>query len=234
MENIRKIQNARFITVYNKLIEQGLIVKNSRGALSKSAFAKNIGIKAHIINSIEHGPRNITHEQIELLCKHYKINKTYMYQGEGSPFDSNTTTQHASQNTNTKKGNIMLANMRAAATHAFDSQYRESIDTFAIPGIKGDCTAFKVDGDSMEPHIFNGDMVICSPIEITNIKDNEIYVIDAEGGIVIKRLQKITKQGSLASIKLISDNYLFHDPYILSKNKIHKIYKVDFKLTKVE
>lgn len=234
MEDIRDMQNARFITVYNKLIEQGLIVKNSRGPLSKSAFAKNIGIKAHLINAIEHGPRNITSKHIELLCKHYKINKSYMYQGEGHPFDSDIAAPTETNNS-PKKGNIILANMSAAATHAFDSQYRsETIDTFAIPGIKGNCTAFKIDGDSMEPHIFNGDMVICSPTEITNIKDNDVYVVDAEGGIVVKRLQKIIKHGSLISIKLISDNYLFHDPYILSKNKIDKIYKVDFKLSKVE
>lgn len=57
------------------------------------------------------------------------------------------------------------------------------------------CKRFRVSGDSMEPLINDGDIILvdCSPVE--SIKDNEIYAISINGALRVKQLVKPLKGG---------------------------------------
>ena len=57
------------------------------------------------------------------------------------------------------------------------------------------CKRFRVSGDSMEPLINDGDVILvdCSPVE--SIKDNEIYAISIDGALRVKQLVKPLKGG---------------------------------------
>lgn len=52
--------------------------------------------------------------------------------------------------------------------------------------------------------------------------------------VLVKRIQKIySKARRLIKLKLISDNYLEHDPIILNLHQVRKIMKVERKLAAI-
>ena len=69
---------------------------------------------------------------------------------------------------------------------------------------KGKLAASRVQGDSMEPTLFNGDIIIC---DLNGYDGSDgIYTIIYKGNGFVKRLQR-TSDG----VKIISDNK-FYDP----------------------
>ena len=76
-----------------------------------------------------------------------------------------------------------------------------------------------VQGDSMEPTLCQGDMVLVD-IEMKNPSPPGIFIIFDGMGLVVKRLEFIPNSNP-ASIRVLSDNSQYH-PYasILQKTKI--------------
>ncbi|WP_198014543.1 S24 family peptidase [Methylobacter marinus] len=63
------------------------------------------------------------------------------------------------------------------------------------------CTLIKARGDSMEPTIHDGDLLLVDR-RIVSIKDDAIYIIESENHLVVKRVQ----QALDGSLIIISDN----------------------------
>lgn len=57
-------------------------------------------------------------------------------------------------------------------------------------------------GDSMEPTIERGDLVIWEPVEERQIRDADVYVIHMNGGLTVKRVQPLPD----GSVRIIPDN----------------------------
>lgn len=105
----------------------------------------------------------------------------------------------------------------------------EDIDFFNIPGLAGGgLVAFPIKGNSMEPIISNGNVVICREIQsISEVCDNKIYAIKHNGSIWVKHLQKImNRNGQVVRLKLISANHLEHDPFTEDVNEHTRAYQV--------
>ena len=88
--------------------------------------------------------------------------------------------------------------------------------------------AFPIEGHSMEPVIINGDIVVCKEVSsLRDIKDNEIYAVKSNGTLWVKYVQLIQDpKGRITSLKLISANYLEHDPFEEEVNSYTRLYKV--------
>ena len=130
-------------------------------------------------------------------------------------------------------GNILYPNVAALASSALGIEMHESAESFSIPGMNGgQYIAFSISGNSMHPTLADGDMVICRPLDaIERIVDNEVYAVISETGVQVKRIQKVYKDKKLIRLKMISDNYLEHDPFFFSIGQVRQILKVDRKLT---
>lgn len=63
------------------------------------------------------------------------------------------------------------------------------------------CALIKAKGDSMEPTLHDGDILLIDT-SIDAIKDDAIYIVQADGHLTVKRIQ----QGWDGSIVIISDN----------------------------
>lgn len=98
----------------------------------------------------------------------------------------------------------------------------------------GQLVAFPVTGQSMEPIIMDGDIVIARKINnFDSISDNEIYVIKTNNYILIKYVRKIVdKEGEILSLRLISANNLNYNPFTETINETTEIYKVIRKISK--
>ncbi|MFZ4542460.1 MAG: S24 family peptidase [Saprospiraceae bacterium] len=238
----RLLMNERFIKVFKMLEERGDIVLNDRDGKGMGDFAEKIlGNRAygHIVRAFlnQEDKRVIDYHHIKELCRTYGVNENYMVNGSGSPFGFDLPSQETIVEGNNVKSNILFTSVKAFAGSTIGAESaQEDNQYFGVPGISGgDLVSFPIDGNSMEPIIKNGDIVICRKIESPNdIKDNEIYAIKNNGKIWIKHVQPIfNPRKRITELNLISANYLEHPPFIEEVNEYTQLYRVIRKITRI-
>ena len=233
--------NNRFIEVFRLLEDRGDIIKNDRGGKGMGDFAEKIlGNRAygHIVRAYldENKRRYISYDEARILCDIYKVNQSFLLEGKGKPFGIDIT-ENTRASTNTLKGNILYTSVRAFAGSgegAAAADYEEK-DFFSIPGYTGNgYVAFPVDGNSMDPVILDGDIVVCEKITgVGELRDNEIYAVRTHTGMWIKYVQKIeNSKRRVIKLKLISANYLEFDPIEVDVDEYIELYKVISRISK--
>ena len=235
----RQELNRRFKEVYERLIEDEVIVLNDRQR-SLSAFAERLGTKGHIVTAYLQDKRKITYEQVKALCANYHINEAYMFQGIGAPFGQ-TILPDPEERLAMALGinfspNILFTNVEAFASNTIGVDLLEQNEWFHIPGVKGELVAFNINGDSMHPTISSGDMVICAPLGNNgDMEDNEIYAVVTNQSVWVKRVQRCyDRHNNWTHLRLISDNFEEFDPFIIEINEVRRLLKVKRRLTGLE
>jgi len=232
----RQELNRRFTEVFQLLVDRGDIVKSDRSK-SKTAFAQKLGTKGHIIDLYLQDKRKITYEQVKLLCSCYGISEAFMFQGIGLPFDQakipDSEEKLAMALGISFSPNILFTNVEAFASNTIGVDLLEENERFHIPGVNGDLVAFNINGASMAPTILSGDMVICKPLEThTEMIDNEIYAVVSNHSVWVKRVQKCyDRHHKWTHLKLISDNHIEFDPFIIEISEVQRLLKVTRRLT---
>ena len=231
----RQELNRRFKNVYQLLVDQGQIVKNSRQK-SKSIFAANIGTKGHIVDLFLEDKRTITYEQAKKLCTTYGVSEAYMFQGIGTAFEQPKLPPEerlAMALGINFSPNILFTNIEAFASNTIGVDLLEESERFSLPGLFGDLVAFNINGDSMSPTILAGDMVICTPLEeVTDMVEDEVYAVVSNRSVWVKRVRRcFDSTGCWTHLKLISDNAIEFDPFTIELNEVRKLLKVKRRLT---
>ena len=133
------------------------------------------------------------------------------------------------------KDNIVLVPVKAAAGYLNgygDNKYIQSLPTYNLPNINnGTFRMFQVGGHSMYPTICDGSYVVGEWVEnwIKEVKDNRIYVIVSDEGILVKRvLNRLKKYDNLY---LKSDNRKEHPNQTLEPIQIKEIWAVKMHLS---
>lgn len=233
----RRQLNERFIKVFKMLEDRGEIVKNDRNGKGMGDFAERIlGNRAygHIIRAFLNpdDKRCIDYRHARALCREYGVNESYMIDGEGEPFGLEVPRyDQVMEEAPNLGGNIMFTTTEAFAGSAVgaDSFSREENTFFSIPGLSGaSLVAFPINGNSMEPIILDGDMVICREISgLHEINDNKIYAVKNNGQLWVKYVQRVTdSRGRVTHLKLISANHLEHDPFVEEVGEYTRLYEV--------
>lgn len=232
----RRQLNERFIRVFRLLEERGDIVKNDRGGKGIGDFAdKILGNRAygHIVRAYlnEDDKRCIDYQQARIICREYGINESYLIDGIGTPFGFDLPAPRYQEPAPSARGNILFTTVEAFAGTAVDvgGFAAEDLEFFSIPGLAGGgLVSFAIKGNSMEPVISNGDIVICREIAGAHeIKDNRIYAIKNNGNLWVKYVQRLPdSRGRTARLKLISANHLEHEPFIEDVNEHTRVYHV--------
>jgi hypothetical protein len=236
--------NKRFIHAFKLLEERGAIVKNDRGGKGVGDVAEKVlGNKAygHIIRAFLNpdSKRVIDYGQAQQFCRSYQINEAWLLHGIGNPFGFDVAGDTFGKNDGLPangSGNILFTTIRAFAGSTLGAESQEDNSYFSIPGVSGTgLVAFQIEGNSMEPVIRHGDIVICKSVEnLNDIRDNEIYAVRSSGNVWVKYVQKIyNNRGRIARFKLISANYFDHDPFEEEVNETTRLYKVIRKISNV-
>jgi phage repressor protein C with HTH and peptisase S24 domain len=108
----------------------------------------------------------------------------------------------------------------------------EEPETLSIPGILGGRTvrAFEVSGNSMQPTLNQGDLVVATCTErLDLIQPKHVYVVVARDRIMVKRLRGPVKRNE--PIELLSDNR-FYDPFILPQTDLKELWQVQAVVTR--
>ncbi len=236
--------NQRFRIVYEQLANAGKISSHSReeGIYNNRRLAEALlGSKqqGHIIADYLSGKRQIKYEEARVFCSLFReLNREFLLDGIGEPFLTATRNKaDVAASAPQGRSRITFASAEAHASSAQDVQLdQESCEYFQIPGLHGEFIAFTVRGNSMMPNIRQSDIVICRALHSgETIKDNEIYAVSVNGAVMVKRLQCIwdKQRRNVVKIKLISDNYLEHDPIIEAATNIQKYWKVEKLITSI-
>lgn len=236
----RKQLNERFCVVFSQLEDRGLIIKNDRSGKGIGDFAERVlGNKGygHIVRAFlnPESDRVISYSQARTFCREYGINESWMLDGVGSPFGLDVRKPQDELAT-AGKNNILFTSVEAFAGTAVDvgGFSREDCEFFSLPGLSGSgLVAFPVQGNSMEPEIHSGDVVVCREVgDFRDIRDNEVYAVKTNGSVWVKYVQQILDQhGKVSRLKLISANYLEHEPFTEEVNEYTRLYKVVRKIS---
>lgn len=231
----RRELNDRFKEVFRILEERGEIIKNDRNGRGLGDFAKRIlnnRSYGHIIRAFlnDDDKRCINYEQARRVCHEYGVNMAYLLEGDGTPFGMELPEPVEVEGADVPL-NILFTSTEAFAGASVDSDsfVTESNDFFRLPGISGSgYVAFPINGNSMEPVINDGDVVICKEVDgLHQVKENRIYAVRSNGRLWVKYVQKVPNtKGRITGLKLISANYLEHDPWIEEVDKNTRLYEV--------
>jgi phage repressor protein C with HTH and peptisase S24 domain len=160
-----------------------------------------------------------------------------MLYGKGVPFGIDLDRPDASgfsfEGREGPLGNILYTSTEAFAGVSIDagSFVQEENEYFSIPGISGTgLVAFPINGNSMEPIIQDGDIVICKQIDsLSALKDNKIYAVKNNGSVWVKYIQRLSDKPNV--LKLISANHLEYDPFEEEINEYTRLYEVVRKIS---
>lgn len=231
--------NDRFIKVFQLLEDRGAIVKNDRNGRGIGDVAEKIlGNKGygHIIRAFLNpdDKRVVSYSQARIFCREFGINEDFMLDGSGTPFGFDLP-KRSNEGGSFAKGNILFTTVEAFAGSSVDTSSfaTEENSWFSLPGIQGGgLVAFQINGNSMDPVITNGDIVVCREVDrLDDVKDNEIYAVKNNGSLWVKHVQRIHHGGRVTHLKLISANHLEHDPFVEEVNVHTRLYRVIRKIS---
>lgn len=237
--------NERFREAFEILEEKGEIIKNDRSGKGVGDVAEKVlGNKAygHIIRAFLNvsSKRVIDYGQAKAFSKAFGINEAWLLHGIGSPMGFETTAESygaADKFYGNDTGNILFTTIQAFAGSTIGAAENKEDNTyFSIPGVGGaGLVAFQINGNSMEPVIKHGDLVVCRPIEnVSDLKDNDIYAVKSDGNVWVKYVQKVfNTRGRVTKLKMISANYFDHDPFEEYVNESTRLFKVVRKISMI-
>jgi phage repressor protein C with HTH and peptisase S24 domain len=188
----------------------GQRIEQVRGRLTQHAFAKSIGISKSTLIRYEREDRLPDAETIARVCETYKVDFTWLITGKGEPFTPEPEEEDCVQ---IPKYDIGVS----AGPGAFiDTACEPEMISVDLQWLRQELNVNPVEmsmiyvrGDSMQPTIMDGDMLLVSS-QVEQIRDG-IYVSRYDGLLQVKRLQRQPK----GVIRVTSDNSAY-DPFSVS------------------
>ena len=224
----------RFVECHNILLEKG-IVRSSR------QFVLELGYSPQSWSKVIREERAVTIDLIQKAVDRYSFNPSYIFSGNGKPINESEeecspVLAVAVDENNEERIVYVPVSAQAGYLDQFnDPVFIKDLPTFSLPGFEfkhGTFRAFDIKGDSMEPSIYQGEMVVCSYLDPDlweyNIRSDYVYVIVTKGDVLIKRVQnKLKGEGIL----LLNSDNTFYDSYKVSIEDIQEVWYVKMKVS---
>ena len=199
-------------------------LRNERN-FSQTQVADILFISQAAYSLIENSQNGIVAEHLIRLSKLYNVSADFILTGE---------TNYIKVGRDTGFVPLIKANSYSKFLENLESDSFVDIKHwFKIPGFdpSKDQTLFEVDGDSMAPAIFPGDILICQiQHNVENVLDGSAVVVITVEGIMIKRLR--IKENSEYFL-MEDDNGSKEDSEKLNKKDIKKLLMIRGKISNV-
>jgi phage repressor protein C with HTH and peptisase S24 domain len=205
-------------------------------------FAQSIDYLPETLSDLLESNLEISHDVIRRTCKLYEINLNYIQTGKGDMFatpagkqDLRILTVVTDVHNEERIVHVPVPAQAGYVSELADPVFYSELPTYSLPDFRfsqGTHRSFDVSGDSMEPVMEDGDIVVCSYIEpnqwMHGIKDDHVYVIVTSTDIVVKRIKNLIK--SRQCLQLISDNESYR-PYMIPVENIREVWFVRMKIS---
>ena len=187
----------------NQKKEQGERLKSFREeiGIKQGDFAEKLSLKQGSYSDIERGKNQIGANILTELANTFKLNTNLLLTGEGEPLKSNVELfEMAIPNVR-----LMDVNVYAGTGLLPD---REIAEWIYVPelGNRRDYYGLHVKGNSMQPTIMNGDVVVCKKLDNpkNDFTHNKVYVVVTETEVKVKRV--LAEREKKGCVSLESDN----------------------------
>ena len=192
--------------------------------LTQEAFGKLIGEKQSSVQDVERKKKEASVEFLTKITDTFHINFDWLIKGEGpmlrneSPLMENPPTLVANQigRSHHKAGLVYVPEYSIVYTSADDGGHVDSefIDDFAA--FRADWIAemeldpskvavIRVSGDSMEPTLENGGLILLDLRDSDLFSTDAIYVFNMDNEIFVKRIQRMGR----GQFEILSDNPMY-------------------------
>ena len=186
--------------------------------MNQRQMAETLGVSSQSLSNIEAGGRPIPKSLQKILVEKLNVNPHYLLTGEGPMFaGQEVAVQPTVPTLGIYRGGGMrelpevlngklvpfLTQMVSAGPGAELQEYEDSCGLICLPeaAVKGELRALRVKGDSMEPTLRPGDIVVCDQ---NGWQGDGVYVIRDQDSAYVKRVRRIR-----AGFEVISDNTVY-------------------------
>jgi transcriptional regulator with XRE-family HTH domain len=196
-------------------------IRKSLG-LNQGQLADIFKIKQGAVSKIENGTQKIDAYMLSLLVEKYDIRIKWLLSGIDSEDLSNTPkdcdfTQIPLVDVQLSEGNGSFVTSEEVKEYY---QFRKDWLTQTVTSSKN-AILVGVTGNSMEPTIYNGDVVMIDTGR-THIYEGEMYALRMDNTVMIKRLSH--RPGD--KVIIMSDNKKEYPPYETERKNIHVLAQV--------
>ena len=201
-------------------MNQAHIVMDIRNSLrmNQREIADYLGISPSVISNVESGARQISKSLQALMVEKLNVSPSYLLTGEGPMFaGQEVAVQPTVPTLGIYRGGGMrelpevlngklvpfLTQMVSAGPGAELHEYEDSCGLICLPeaAVKGELRALRVKGDSMEPTLRPGDIVVC---DLNGWQGDGVYVIRDQDSAYVKRVRRVRE-----GFEVISDNTVY-------------------------
>ena len=183
--------------------------------LSVTKFALSIGVPQTTLSNMFNRDSTPKTELLNKIVEVHQVNPSYLLTGEGPMFAGQEVSPLAPapsmatyrggglrelQETLTEKLVPFLTQMVSAGPGEELLEYEDSCGLICLPeaAVKGELRALRVKGDSMEPTLRPGDIVVCDQ---NGWQGDGVYVIRDQDSAYVKRVRRVRE-----GLEVISDN----------------------------
>lgn len=182
--------------------------------LSQRQLAGVLGIKSQSLSNVEAGGRALPESIRSLLVEKLNVNPSFLLTGEGPMFLNEPSppavlataapSRHGSlrELREVLEGKLVpfLSQLVSAGPGEELEPYDESAGLICLPEgeARGDLRALRVRGDSMEPTLRPGDIVVC---DLGGWRGDGLYVLRDNESAYVKRVRRVRE-----GLEVMSDN----------------------------
>lgn len=182
--------------------------------MNQREFASYLGVSPSVISNVESGLRGISRSLQGLLTEKLNVAPSFLLTGEGPMFLNEPSppavlaaaapSRHGSlrELREVLEGKLVpfLSQLVSAGPGEELEPYDESAGLICLPEgeARGDLRALRVRGDSMEPTLRPGDIVVC---DLGGWRGDGLYVLRDNSHAYVKRVRRVRE-----GLEVMSDN----------------------------
>lgn len=202
-------------------------LKESGQCTSFKKIAENLSMHPQCLSDILHNKREVTLKILNDAISIFNCNPLYLHHGTGNMFTNEDECHSEAKNNYGEITYVPVAAQAGYVDQFHDSVLENELPTFSIPDrqySQGCHRCFDIEGDSMEPTLFENDKVVCRVIDPTlwfnNIRPSFVYVFATTTGLIIKRVSKVDKESQTFTLESDNDYY---KPFTLHVSQLNEV-----------
>lgn len=176
-----------------------------RGDMPQASFAKALGINPNTLRSYERGLAIPNQEVLARLCVKFSVNPAWLLLGDESPMENIPQENLVVENDDDIIKIPMVKAVLSAGSGSLQTngeserEYAFRRDFIKRKGNPKNMVLMRVHGDSMQPEIMDGDVVLLDQSKRT-VVPGRIFAVGFEEAIYLKRIDLLPGQAILKSI----------------------------------
>ena len=191
---------------------------------SQKALSEKSEIPLPSLKDYEGGKRMPGGEAIASFCA-VGINPAWLLTNDGQMLINNAQAdEHEAKALGDEYALLPLYDVRAAAGHGAVIEHEQVIDWLAfkkewlhreLHANASDLYLIEVDGESMEPTLRPGDIILVDRRDASTLPRDGVYVIRMDSTLLVKRLQRLPG----GQVRVSSDNQAY-EPFVIELDKM--------------